>query len=159
MIVGARSTWLTGVRRAPPATPGPRTTVADMPFVFSGSDTSLKPLERGLAELIVTDLSQARSLKVVERAQLQALLNEIQLQQAAGVQTGTGVRAGKILQAGSLVGGQISQLGANQLNTSATVTSVQTAQPLGSGFNGQSQLDQVFDVEKRIVRVNYLSLR
>ena len=60
-----------------------------MPFRFTGSDTSLKPLERGMAELIVTDLSRSQSLKVVERAQLQSLLDEIQLQQSGAVAAGT----------------------------------------------------------------------
>lgn len=132
-------------------TNGPRTTVAVMPFAFTGSDTSLRPLERGMAELIVTDLSRSTALKVVERTQLQALLDEIQLQQTAGVAAGTGVRVGKILQAGSLVGGSISQLPNEQLNTSATVTSVETRQAVGSGFTGQSTLDQLFALEKSIV--------
>lgn len=132
-------------------TNGPRTTVAVMPFAFTGSDTSLRPLERGMAELVVTDLSRSRALRVVERTQLQALLDEIQLQQTAGVTTGTGVRVGKILQAGSLIGGSISQLPNDQLNTSASVTSVETRQAVGSGFTGQSTLDQLFAIEKAIV--------
>ena len=133
------------------ATPGPRSTVAVMPFRFTGSDTSLRPLERGMAELIVTDLSRSAALKVVERAQLQAILNEIQLQQTAAVAAGSGVRVGKILQAGSIVGGSISQLPNDQLNTSASVTSAQTTQTLGTGFTGQSTLDQLFTLEKSIV--------
>jgi tetratricopeptide (TPR) repeat protein len=132
-------------------TPGPRTTVAVMPFRFTGSDTSLKPLERGLAELVVTDLSRTRALKVVERTQLQALLDEIQLQQTAGVSEGTGVRIGKILQAGSLVGGSVSQLQGDQLSTSANVIVVQTTQPAGTGYTGQSNLDQFFTLEKNLV--------
>jgi tetratricopeptide (TPR) repeat protein len=132
-------------------TPGPRTTVAVMPFRFTGSDTSLKPLERGLAELVVTDLSRSKALKVVERTQLQALLDEIQLQQTAGVSAGTGVRVGKILQAGSLVGGSISQLPTNQLNTSASVTLVQTTRAAGSGFTGQTTVEQFFALEKNLV--------
>jgi len=131
------------------STVGPRTTVAVMPFTFAGGD-SLKPLERGLAELLVTDLSRSRELKVVERERLQALLDEIQLQQSTNVAGGTGVRAGKILQAGSLVGGRLSQIGANQINANATVTSVQTAQTIGTGFNGQTNLDQIFNAEKSI---------
>src|SRR5215510_3040531 len=131
--------------------PGPRTTVAVIPFSFTGSDTSLKPLERGLAELVVTDLSRSAQLKVVERMQLQAVLDEIQLQQTAGVSAGTGVRVGKILQAGSLVGGSISQLQADQLNTSASVTLVQTTQAAGTGFTGQTNLEQFFALEKNLV--------
>jgi len=130
---------------------GPSNSVAVMPFAFSGSDTSLKPLERGLADLVTTDLSRSSALKVLERTQLQALLDEIQLQQRAGVQGGTGVRAGKILQAGRIVGGSISQLGPNQLRTSASVTNVQTSAVQGSPATQQAAIDQLFDMEKKLV--------
>jgi tetratricopeptide (TPR) repeat protein len=131
--------------------PGPANTVAVMPFAFTGADTSLKPLERGFADLVTTDLSRSSRLKVVERQQLQALLDEIQLQQRTGVAAGTGVRAGKILQAGRVVGGNIAQLGANQLRTTATVTNVQTSASQGNPPPEQSSLDQLFDMEKRLV--------
>lgn len=133
------------------AVPGPPNTVAVMPFTFSGTDTSLKPLERGFADLVTTDLSRASALKVLERTQLQALLDEIQGQQRNGVQAGTGVRVGKILQAGRLVGGSISQLGPDQLRTSASITNVQTSAAQGNPAPQQSTLDQVFDMEKRLV--------
>ena len=131
--------------------PGPATTVAVMPFLFAGSDTTLKPLERGFAELVTTDLSRSSRLTVVERARIQALLDEITLQQTAGVQTGTGVRAGKILQAGRLVGGSIAQIGGDQLSVNATVTNVQTTQTEGAGARGQQVQDQIFQLEKDIV--------
>jgi tetratricopeptide (TPR) repeat protein len=122
-----------------------------MPFTFTGTDTSLKPLERGFAELVTTDLSRASGLRVLERARLQSLLDEIQLQQNTGVQAGSGVRAGKILQAGRIVGGSISQLGADQLRTTPTITNVQTSALQGNPAPQQSTLDQVFDMEKRLV--------
>ncbi|MGH7618761.1 MAG: CsgG/HfaB family protein [Gemmatimonadaceae bacterium] len=133
------------------AVPGPPNTVAVMPFTFTGADTSLKPLERGMADLVTTDLSRASALKVLERQQLQALLDEIQLQQSAGIQSGTGVRAGKILQAGRIVGGSISQLGPDQLRATASVTNVQTSALQGNPTPQQSTIDQLFDMEKRLV--------
>jgi tetratricopeptide (TPR) repeat protein len=133
------------------AVPGPPNTVAVLPFTFTGSDTSLKPLERGFADLVTTDLSRASALKVVERTQLQALLDEIQLQQRAGIEAGTGVRAGRILQAGRLVGGTISQLGSDQLRTTASVTNVRTSALQGTPTPQQSTLEQVFEMEKRVV--------
>jgi len=131
--------------------PGPANAVAVMPFTFTGADSSLRPLERGFADLVTTDLSRASALKVLERAQIQALLDEIQLQQSGAVQGGTGVRAGRILQAGRLVGGAISQLGPDQLRTSATVTNVQTSAIQGAPAAQQASLDQLFDMEKRLV--------
>jgi tetratricopeptide (TPR) repeat protein len=133
------------------ATPGPMTTVAVLPFRFTGTDTLLKPLERGMAELVITDLSRVRALTVVERDRLQALLEEMQLQQRVGVEAGTGTRVGKILQAGTLVGGTLSPVGQNQLTATANLTNVQTSQPIGTGFVNQTTLDDIFNIEKSIV--------
>ena len=131
--------------------PGPVTTIAVMPFLFAGSDTTLKPLERGFAELVTTDLSRISVLKVVERAHLQALVDEIQLQRTAGAQTGTGVRVGRMLQAGSLVGGSISQIGTDRLNATAIVTNVQSTAQVGTGATDQQPVDQLFTLEKNLV--------
>ncbi|HEY4158883.1 MAG TPA: tetratricopeptide repeat protein, partial [Polyangiaceae bacterium] len=131
--------------------PGPPNTVAVLPFTFSGPDTSFKPLERGFAELVTTDLSQASQLKVLERDRIQALLDEIALQRAAGVDSGTGIRAGKMLQAGRLVGGTISELSPNELRADAFVTNVQTTQPVGTGASDQEAADQLFTLEKNVV--------
>ena len=49
------------------------------PLRFNGTDSTLKPLERGMAELIITDLSRSARLTVVERDRMQALADEIQL--------------------------------------------------------------------------------
>ncbi len=133
------------------ATPGSPRTVAVLPFTFSGADTTLKPLERGFAELVTTDLSRSSQLTVVERSRLQALLDEIALQQSAGVAAGTGVRAGKILQAGRLVGGSIAQLGDDKLRANAFVTNVQTTQTEGTGASDTQALDQLFTLEKNVV--------
>lgn len=128
---------------------GPPNTIAVMPFRFTGSDTTLKPLERGFAELVTTDLSRISALTVVERMRLQALLDEMALQQQNGVAEGSGVRAGKLLQVGRMVGGSIDQTG-DQLQASAIVTDVSTSQ-LENPTTDKESLDQLFTLEKNIV--------
>jgi tetratricopeptide (TPR) repeat protein len=130
------------------ATPGPRNTVAVMPFTFTGSDTSLKPIERGFAELVTTDLSRVSALTVVERERIQALLDEIALQQN-GTAAGTGVRAGKIIGAGRMVAGSIQQQGST-LQTDAFVTDMATTQPSAQTRDSRA-LDDLFTMEKQIV--------
>jgi tetratricopeptide (TPR) repeat protein len=131
------------------AVAGPANTVAVMPFQFTGSDTSLKPIERGFAELVTTDLSRVSRLTVLERERLQGLLDEIALQQSGGVTEGTGVRAGKLLRAGRMVGGSIQQDGF-QLRTSAVITDVSTS-ALGPTAQDQRSVDDIFTMEKNIV--------
>lgn len=124
-------------------------TVAVMPLRFTGNDTTLQPLERGMAELITTDLSRSHELTIVERARLQALLDEIALQQTGATDSATNVRAGRIIQAGRIVSGQIAQ-DAQRLRVDAAIVNTQTA-AVTSGAANENSLDALFDIEKAIV--------
>lgn len=124
-------------------------TVAVMPLRFTGSDTTLQPLERGLAELITVDLSRSHELTVVERAKLQALLDEIALQRTGATDAATNVRAGKIIQAGRIVSGQIAQT-QQRLRVDAAIVNTQTSRVAG-GAASENTLEQLFTIEKTIV--------
>jgi len=124
-------------------------TVAVMPLRFVGSDTTLQPLERGLAELITTDLSRSHELTVVERARLQALMDELALQQSGQTDSSTNVRAGRIIQAGRIVNGQIAQ-NAQRLRVDAAIVNTQTA-VVTSGAASENSLEQLFALEKTLV--------
>ncbi|TMG80109.1 MAG: hypothetical protein E6H78_19105, partial [Betaproteobacteria bacterium] len=132
-------------------------TVAVMPLRFIGRDTTLQPLERGIAELITIDLSRSHLLTVVERARLQALLDEIALQQSGQADSTTGVRAGRLIQAGRIVNGQIAQ-NANRLRIDAAIVNTQTAS-LAGGAASENTLEQVFTMEKTLVLQLFDSLR
>lgn len=124
-------------------------TVAVMPLRFTGADSTLQPLERGMAELITIDLSRSHELTVVERARLQALLDEIALQQSGRTDSTTNVRAGKIIQAGRIVNGQIIQ-NAQRLRVDAAIVNTQTSGVTGGAAN-ENTLEQLFSIEKAIV--------
>ncbi len=128
---------------------GSPTTVAVLPLRFSGGDSSLRPLERGFADLLTTDLSRSSKLTVVERARIQTLLDEIALQQSGRSDASTNVRVGRLLRAGRVVQGSILQVGGSQLRVDAAVLDVPTAEVRGSA-RGEDRLDQLFDLEKRI---------
>ena len=124
-------------------------TVAVLPLRFSGADTTLKPLERGLADLLTTDLARSSQLTLVERSRMQALLDEIKLQQTGGTDAASNVRAGKLVRAGRVVQGAILQVGSTNLRVDAAVVDVPTSQIQGSA-QATDQLDQVFDIEKKL---------
>lgn len=88
---------------------------------------SLAPLGRALAELLTTDLSQTDRLRVVERAQVQRLLDEIRLAQSGSVDPATAVRAGRLLGAGRIVQGSVDGSEA-ELRLQAAVVSVPTSE-------------------------------
>ena len=135
--------------RALGAVAGSPTTVAVLPLRFSGSDSALRPLERGFAELLATDLSRSSKLTVVERARIQALLDELALQRSGRTDSSTNVRAGRLLRAGRVVEGSILQVGGSQLRVDAAVLDVPTSEVRGTA-RGEDGLDRIFDLEKRI---------
>ena len=120
-----------------------------MPLRFSGADTTLKPLERGFADMLTTDLARSSQLTLVERSRMQALLDEMALQQSGATDASTNVRAGKLISAGRVVQGSILQVSGTQLRVDAAVVDVPTTQVQGT-VSAADQLEQVFDLEKKI---------
>ena len=128
-------------------------TIAVLPLRFTGSDSALRPLERGFADLLTTDLSRSAQLTLVERSRLQALLDEMALTGTGAVDAGTSARAGRLLRAGRVVQGSLLQVphvvGGVILRADAAVVDVPTSRVQGAA-NGSDALEQVFDIEKRL---------
>src|SRR4029077_3024324 len=113
-------------------------------------------LERGFAELITIDLSRSHLLTVVERARIQALLDELSLQQSGQTDASTNVRAGKIIQAGRIVNGQVAQ-SARGLRVDAAILNTQTSSVTG-GAASENSIEQLFAIQKAIVMQLFDSL-
>lgn len=86
---------------------------ADTPTVLvtyfdnhTGDDT-FDPLGKGLADMVLTDLSAVVGLKVVERTRLQELLDELALQGGDKVDADTAQEQGKLLGASHAVTGSV----------------------------------------------------
>lgn len=129
---------------------GPANTVAVLPLAYNGGDTTLASLGVGLADLMITDLSRSSQLTVVERGQIDALLDEVALSQNGAVDASTAVRSGRLARAGRLVRGAVTQLDQTSLRADAAVVDVATART-GGPVNTDFGLDAVLDAEKRIV--------
>ncbi len=71
--------------------------------LFSAQDYNA--LSKGLAEIMITELSQIQSIHIVERRKLQSLLDELKLSQAGLIETESSIQAGKMLGAQHLVFG------------------------------------------------------
>jgi tetratricopeptide (TPR) repeat protein len=131
------------------AQPGNARTVAVLPLRFSGADSTLVPLERGVAELLVTDLSRSPQLTIVERERMQALIDEMALSRQQAGDPSTTLRAGRLMRAGRVVSGQITQLPSRRLSINSAVVDVPTTRAVGTA-QGDDQLDALFALEKRI---------
>jgi tetratricopeptide (TPR) repeat protein len=84
------------------AAPG---TIAVLPFLVESGDPQMKPVGKGLAEMLITDLSQIPSLKLVERVRVQSLFDEVKLGQTGLVEESQAAQFGKMLSAGRVVRG------------------------------------------------------
>ena len=85
-----------------------RPTVAVLPFVNSAigaSNAELAPLSKGIADLLLTDMAQNPGIRVVERENIQKLLDEQNLARDGRVDDATAARIGKLLGAKHMVTG------------------------------------------------------
>lgn len=86
-----------------------RNTVAVLYFENKTGDPEFDPLQKGLTLMLITDLYAVKGLQVVERAKLQALVEEMGLGTSSLVQPVSAPRLGRILGARWIIGGEITK--------------------------------------------------
>ncbi len=82
-------------------------TVAVCYYQDLSPDKSLRAFRKGLAAMVISDLTKLKSIKVVERIRLQALLDEMKLGQTGLVDSKTAPRLGRLLGAQNIVFGSL----------------------------------------------------
>lgn len=123
-------------------------TLAVLPVTIAG-DSAFQPLSRGLAELLTSDLALVRSIRLLERVQVGALLDELELGQSDRADAGTAARVGRLLRAERMVQGVASITRNGPVRMSATV--VRGDGTLRSGAQANGTFTQLLDLEKQLV--------
>ncbi len=161
-LVEARLQALTQVRFAAEArraiaaesalatTPPAPNSLAVLPWAYLGQNPELKPLERGLAQLVVSDLAKVPRFTLLERERAQALADELALTGAGRVDVATAARSGRLLRAAEVVQGAFRETGGGAIRLDANVVSASTAEVRASG-SATDQLSDVFAAEKAVV--------
>ena len=90
-------------------------------------DPELEVLGKGIADMMITDLARLEGLKVVERARLQEIIGELEVQQTEFFDPATAQRIGKLLGATHAVTGAITTY-APQMRIDIRLVDVSTAQ-------------------------------
>jgi TolB-like protein len=75
-------------------------TVAIMPFnddAIGKAQEELRPLSKGVCDILISDMSDNPGIKVIERDQLQSILSEQKLTTDKAVDAATAVKVGKLL--------------------------------------------------------------
>ncbi len=121
--------------------------------LYFDNTTKSKPyawLQKGLSDMLTTDLSKSSSWRLVERENLQKLIKEQQLSESGLVDPASSIRIGKLLSAGRLVYGSF-LLAGNSLRIDAKFTDTSTGKIVVS-VSAQGDPHNVFDLEKKIAR-------
>jgi TolB-like protein len=132
----------------------PPNTLAVLPWSYLGSNPELKPLERGMAYLVVSDLAKVSRFTLLERERVQALSDELALSAAGRLEPSTAARSGRLLRAGSVLQGSLRETGASPtpgaLRLDANIVSTTTGEITASG-SASDRLSQLVGAEKTVV--------
>ncbi|MCJ7687205.1 MAG: tetratricopeptide repeat protein, partial [Desulfobacteraceae bacterium] len=123
-------------------------TVAVTTFENLGSE-NLEPLGKGMAAMLIHDLSQVPDLQVVERVKLQALLEEMNLGTSGLVDQKTIPKVGKLLKAKHVATGNIADIKEENLQIFSVVVD---AEQIGSidTLGVQGAMKEFYHLEKEI---------
>jgi len=123
--------------------------IAVLPFQNLG-DQNYNSLSKGLAEMVITDLSNVKGLMVVERIKMQAILNELKLSKSALVDQKSAPRLGKLVGAGKITTGSFLDLKGEKMRLDATVTRTENGTRLTSS-DARGSLSNFYRLEKILV--------
>ncbi len=131
--------------------PATENAVAVFPFRYVGTNADLAPVGRGLTQLMIGDLAKVSRLKLLEREQVQALVDEMALTESGRVDPASGARSGRLLRASSVLQGSVQDVPArSQIRLDAAMVNTTNANVVATG-SASDQLQQLFAMEKQVV--------
>ncbi len=117
---------------------GTKITLAVMDFKNSSGRSRYDRLERAVAEMLKTELSQCREIAVLERKKIEAVLSEYALAQAGYIKTEHAQEVGKLAGAEYIITGEIQRIN-QELRLDAHLIRVSTGQILGEKVTGKDE--------------------
>jgi TolB-like protein len=120
----------------------------------------LEPLRKGLAQMFSSELGQLQALRMVERADLHRIIEEMKLAQAGMIDEKTAQQVGKLVGAQHLLLGGFVYLPNGKIRIDARVVEVETGRTLKAGEETGKE-GQIFDMVKSLNKklVKELELR
>lgn len=144
--------WARQTVKSEKAMEGPTSpnTLAVLYFQNRSGREELTPLQKGLSLMLITDLSIIKDLQVVERARLQALMEEMGLGVSGLAEQSTAPRVGRLLGAGRLVGGDIEAAQQERLRARSRLVDVPSTSIMGQP-ESEGSLEELFRIEKDLL--------
>ncbi len=131
-------------------TPNPNAKRIAVIYFDNGSDNKeLSRLRKGLADMLISDLSKIKMLNVIERARLEELLKEQKLNNTKAFDASTASKVGKLLGVQYILTGSFFEI-VGSLRVDARIIDVETGKIIKSdGVDGATTT--FFDLEKQLV--------
>lgn len=132
------------------ATPNPDAKRIAVLYFDNGSDNNeLFRLRKGLADMLISDLTKIKMLNVIERARLEEILKEQKLNNSKEFDASTATKVGKLIGVEYILTGSFFEL-MGSLRIDARIINVETGKILKSeGVDGGTAT--FFDMEKKLV--------
>ncbi len=133
-------------------TPAPvqTNTVAVLYFRNVSERREWNTLLKGLTSILITDLGKVRGLRLVERAKLEVLMQEIALSSSDMYDQLTAPRAGRILGADRVIIGGATATGTSNLQLDAGVIQSSTSAAIAKPVRVTGRLSEVLQLEKQL---------
>ncbi len=130
-------------------TPPVPNSVAVLPWSYVGGNRRQQGLGAGVAHLVMTDLGKVSAIGLVERARVQALLDEMALGDAGHVEPVSAARSGLLLRANYVVAGVVRET-SNGVRLEASIYRT-TDGSLVANAGADDRVEALFEMEKSVV--------
>jgi tetratricopeptide (TPR) repeat protein len=124
--------------------------IAVLYFRNLGKRRDLDPVRKGLADMMITDLSKVKALRVVERIRMQKMLEEMGLGASGMVADASAPRVGRLLGAYRLIQGSFLDLAKEMVRLDAGCVTVENDRAAASS-RVQGKWKAFFNLEKDLV--------
>lgn len=138
----------------------PQTSNADVPkrtiavLYFENNSLAKKqemePLRKGLADMLITELSKIEQLQVIERAQLQQIMEEMALGQSGMVDQSSAQQVGKLLGAQTLLLGSFMNMLDGKMRIDVRIVQVETGLTL-KAEEETGKPKELYEIVKKLV--------
>ncbi len=128
----------------------PQNSVAVVNFDGSHLGDELAPLAVGLAEFTSADLAKVKSLNVVERLKIDAVMNELKLSSSGYVEPSSAPRVGKLLGSSKIITGSLLSIGDDGFRIDGVIVGATDSSSQFTEAN-QGILKEIFAVQKQFV--------
>ncbi len=126
-----------------------KNTVAVCYYKDLSPDESMRAFQKAITAMVITDLSKIKSIKVVERLRLQALLDEMKLGQTGIVDESSAPKIGKLLRAENIVVGNLVK---GSINASTSVVASSEKDKIKGASSASVEHEKFFELPIAIVK-------